>query len=233
MITSSNPSSASNDFDDFDTAAFYNENTQQYIDRNHNLNMSTARSRFIQDVRQAHEGPYRVLDAGSGTGRDTLAFLEEGFEVDAFDASEALAAFSTEQTGVPTQVARFETLTLPPSRYDGIWAMASLLHVKREDLPQVLVALGEGLKDQGVLHAVFKKGDQLEERMGSDGRRFTDMNEAYFSDTLDQLEGWSFERSILDAPLQPQTNPNEWLTFVLRKTGPVSLKSQPRNKFGR
>jgi len=43
--------------------------------------------------------------------------------------------------------------------YDGVWASASLLHVRREDLPAVLRKLAGATREGGVLHLAVKEGD--------------------------------------------------------------------------
>ena len=43
--------------------------------------------------------------------------------------------------------------------YDGVWASASLVHVRREDLPIVLSALARATRTGGVLHLALKEGD--------------------------------------------------------------------------
>ena len=40
-----------------------------------------------------------------------------------------------------------------------MWASASLLHVRREDLPQVLSRLGDATRADGLLHLALKEGD--------------------------------------------------------------------------
>lgn len=117
-----------------------------------------------------------VLDAGSGSGRDTLGFLQRGFRVEAFDASAALATLATRLTGVPVDVGRFEDWVPPPQRYDGIWCFASLLHVVRGDLPGVLLKLARAMRPGGWFFASFKGGnadgpDEL-------GRHYTNMTVA-------------------------------------------------------
>ncbi len=43
--------------------------------------------------------------------------------------------------------------------YDGVWASASLVHVRREDLPTVLRRLAGATRAGGVLHLALKEGD--------------------------------------------------------------------------
>ena len=129
-----------------------------------------------------------ILDAGSGSGRDTLAFIEAGFDVDAFDASEGLAVFSSRLTGRPTQVARFESYVGPHDRYDGVWAFASLLHVREADIPPVVGRLAACLKRGGWLFANFKigKGERLDEF----GRRYTDMTRPQLLRLFGAMPAW-------------------------------------------
>lgn len=155
------------------------EDTIAWYDRSAAAYAAETLTRDPVDLRKAFVGrlPERaiILDAGSGSGRDTLAFLGLGFEVEAFDASQELARLSSTLTGRKTQVARFETYVGPKARYHGIWAFASLLHVREPDLPNVLARLAGTLKSGGCLFANFKfgGGDRLDEL----GRRYTDMDE--------------------------------------------------------
>ena len=55
-----------------------------------NADMSYERDRFISLLPAGG----KVLDAGCGSGRDSKAFLEQGFEVTAFDASERILVSS-------------------------------------------------------------------------------------------------------------------------------------------
>jgi len=157
-----------------ETQSFYEENARSYFDSTVGIDVSGLRERFLKYV--PAEG--LILDAGSGSGRDTQAFRALGYEVEAFDSSPALAELSTRLTGVQTQVRAFENFN-EPARFDGIWACASLLHVSERDLPDVLARLGRALKSQGALYVSFKEG--VAEFTDSEGRRFTNL-------TLQRLE---------------------------------------------
>src|SRR5262249_13308517 len=126
------------------------------------------RERFLKYVRPGG----RILDAGSGSGRDTRAFLSLGYEVEAFDSSPALAELSTRYTGIRTEVDTFENFN-KPAVFDGIWACASLLHVSEKILPGVFSNLIRALKVNGAIYASFKEG--VGECTMPDGRRFTNL----------------------------------------------------------
>ncbi len=153
-----------------ETQSFYDENAQRYFENTVHIDVGGLRARYLRYV--PDHG--LILDAGSGSGRDTLAFRSQGYEVEAFDSSAALAELSTKFTGVRTYVRTFEEFN-EPSRFDGIWACASLLHVAEKDLPNVLGRLIRALKPQGALYASFKEG--VSESTDETGRRFTNLTQ--------------------------------------------------------
>lgn len=128
-----------------------------------------------------------LLDAGCGSGRDTLAFIRKAFRVEAFDASRPMARLATELTGVQVDVATFETWRGPPERYDGIWAFASLLHVARADLPTSVGRLTDSLRPGGHLFASFKWGQ--EDRVDARGRHYTDLTVPAARSLFDAVPG--------------------------------------------
>lgn len=104
----------------------------------------------------------RVLDLGCGTGRDTQAILDDGFDVTAIDGSPEMAAEAEKRIGRSVMVMLFGDMTFDRC-FDGIWASASLLHVPRAGLPDVLRRVHVALKPGGWLEAGFKSG-------GTEGR---------------------------------------------------------------
>lgn len=152
------------------TLDYYDRNATSYTEVTVGIDMSCIYPRFLKFV--ARGG--RILDAGSGSGRDTLALVRRGYRVDAFDASPALCELSTRLTGVRTQCLRFQDFDSPP-RYDGIWACASLLHVPLSNLDDAVKRLVRALNSPGALYMSFKYGSG--ERIALDGRMFVDMDE--------------------------------------------------------
>jgi SAM-dependent methyltransferase len=118
-----------------------------------------------------------VLDAGCGSGRDSRSFLEKGYEVTAFDASEALVALASEHAGIPVLRMRFDELHFEES-FDGVWACASLLHVPQREMDGAISNLSRSLKPGGVFYASFRYGDG--ESVVEDGRLFNNYTEHTF-----------------------------------------------------
>ena len=100
----------------------------------------------------------RVLDAGCGSGRDSLAFLEDGFDVTAFDGSSALAELASTLTGLRVLCLPFAELTFA-SEFDGVWACASLLHLPPGELDDAVARLVHALRPGGILFMSFKQGE--------------------------------------------------------------------------
>ena len=104
----------------------------------------------------------RVLEIGSGPGRDARALEAAGLSVRRTDITPAFVRM-LRADGVEADVVDPLTGDLSdPTRdaaYDGVWASASLLHVRREDLPLVMSRLAEATRPEGLLLLGVKEGD--------------------------------------------------------------------------
>jgi SAM-dependent methyltransferase len=67
-----------------------------------------------------------------------------------------------EHSGCEVWEQNFLSLDLPPARFDGIFANATLQHVPRSELPRVLRELHGALKPGGVLFASIPRGSNEE-----------------------------------------------------------------------
>jgi SAM-dependent methyltransferase len=155
-----------------------------------------------------------LLDAGSGSGRDTLAFLRCGYQVDAFDASAKLCALSTKLTGKATWHVRFQEFCSLPT-YDGIWACASLLHVPAAEMRDSVGRLIAALKPGGIFYLSFKYGHG--ERWSPDGRFYLDMTEDGLRNLLHKFSGVEIVEIWRWAPQPDLADGDEWLNAIVRK----------------
>ena len=87
---------------------YYDSNANGFIATTRDVDMSDARERFLAAVPARADGPARILDAGSGSGRDALAFRVSGYDVKAFDAAPAMVAATQAHSAVETRLMRFE-----------------------------------------------------------------------------------------------------------------------------
>jgi SAM-dependent methyltransferase len=102
--------------------------------------------------------PFTILDFGCGPGRDLKAFSDLGHVAVGLEGSARFAAMAREYTGCEVLEQDFLKLDLPPARFDGVFANASLFHVPGRELPRVLRELHAALKPGGVLFSSNPRG---------------------------------------------------------------------------
>lgn len=191
-----------------ETLDYYNSNADQFFASTIEADISELRNRFIQYFKQ---GDY-ILDLGCGSGRDTKAFLDKGFRVDAIDGSEELCKKASEYTGIRVKHQYFQDIN-EEEKYDGIWACASLLHVTYYELSDVFIRLHKALKTNGIFYMSFKLGDSDVIR---DGRCFTDMNDLRFDSLNVQRLGFEEIDRWQTIDVRPDRNV-EWFNVILKK----------------
>ena len=203
------------------SVSFYNAHATEYAALTVKADMSPAYDRFLAYL----PAGAAILDAGCGSGRDSLFFLKNGYDVTLLDASEGMCRCAEELTGRKALCMSFGDIDFA-DRFDGIWACASLLHVPENELENVLVKFHRALNRDGVLYASWKYGeaertdgdrfycDMTEEklqnvlaRVGTEARASTEVCAGLF----DWLECWVAEDAL------PVAREQKWLNVVLRK----------------
>ena len=137
------------------TLDYYNKNSEEYFNSTLNVDMTNTYKPFLKLVPKGG----KILDLGCGSGRDSMNFMKLGYEVTAVDGAKELAKKASVLLGNEVIVSTFEELELK-EKFHGIWACASLLHIKREDLKTVLNNLYNNLEDNGVFYMSFKYGEK-------------------------------------------------------------------------
>ena len=191
-----------------ETIQYYNRHAEEFCAGTFSADMSRNRDRFLAYLQPGSA----ILDAGCGSGRDTLAFLSAGYQVDAFDASDEICRIASQKTGIPVRKQRFEKLE-GEELYDGIWACASLLHVAAADLPDVLVRLYRLLKKQGIMYVSFKLGDGERQK---DGRYFNDMREEILCRLLCDA-GFTVKETFITQDVRENRQDEAWVNVIAEK----------------
>ncbi len=151
------------------TNNYYDLNSKDFFDSTVNTDMTPHYKEFLAHIpKNSH-----ILDAGCGSGRDTLAFISLGYEVTSIDGSSKMCKLASEYTGHEVLNMQFQDIEFDHI-FDGIWASASLLHISSGEIDLVLEKLKNSLKKNGVLYASFKYGDFEGNR---NGRYFNDFTE--------------------------------------------------------
>tara|TARA_B110000238_G_scaffold185454_1_gene213715 strand:+ start:819 stop:1337 length:519 start_codon:yes stop_codon:yes gene_type:complete len=154
-----------------------------------------------------------ILDAGCGSGRDSLIFQKLGYRVDAFDGSSSMVSEAKKLTGLNIELSTFEDFEFNRF-YNGIWACASLLHVRRANLVSILTRLSEGLISGGVLYSSFKYGNN--ERLNGE-RYFNDINEHVLKAYVDTVPDISVMQTWVTGNRRTNDNDEKWLNSLLLK----------------
>ena len=167
------------------TLDFYQTNAKDFFSQTINVDMQNVYQPFLENL---PKGKQAILDVGCGSGRDSVFFANQGFDVTAIDGSQNLIDLAKETDNrVNWQCMTFEEIDAQnwQNHFTGIWACASLLHVPFDDLTKLLNDLILCIKPDGILYASFKYGDAEREK---DGRFFCDMNEQRWQLIGEQLD---------------------------------------------
>ena len=193
------------------TLRYYREHAEEFAAGTINADMEEIRVRFLVCLPAGG----RILDFGCGTGRDTKAFKDLGYETDALDGSEALCWIAEKHTGAVVRCLDFRDYSHSENEiYDGIWACASLLHLKKQELLPVMRELGKALRPGGVMYASFKYGEFEGER---NGRFFTDFTPEGFREFMKDIPEFEIEECWVTGDVRPDRGDERWLNLILNR----------------
>lgn len=188
---------------------YYEHHADLFLSTTKDIDMEKQYRMFLPHLKAgAH-----ILDAGCGSGRDSLAFLSLGFHVDAFDLSPAMVDAAKALTGLPVRCLSFQQMDYE-REFDGIWACASLLHVPRAELLAVFDLLNRALKESGILYCSFKL---RETDFSQDDRSFTCFTADSFQSFLAQIPAFTLLSLEQSADVRKGREEELWLNAVLRK----------------
>ncbi len=190
------------------TVEYYNQNAESFIRTTLPIDMSSSRDRFLRRVLPGG----RVLDAGCGSGRDSRAFMQQGYSVVAFDASSEMCRMATEYIRQKVLQMRFDEMDFD-EEFDGVWACASILHVPVDELPDVLAKIRKALKKKGILYVSFKYGEGPAQR---GDRTFSDFREGSAKKLL-SAAGFEVIECGVTSDIRPGRGDEKWVNVIARK----------------
>jgi SAM-dependent methyltransferase len=192
------------------TLKYYAGRAQDFRDRTQNHDVGQNIAALLDRIEG--EKPFAILDVGCGPGRDLKQFAALGHTAIGLEGCADFAAMAR-TGGFEVWQQNFLALELPASRFDGIFANASLFHIPSQELPRVLKQFHAILKPRGVLFSSNPRGANQE---GWFNGRYCNYHD---------LEGWrGFMTGAgfveLDHYYRPAGLPREeqpWLASVWRK----------------
>ena len=141
--------------DNDQTIEFYDRQASAYVADKPGDGQRRQFLRFASKLRTGAQ----VLDLGSSGGHDALSLKNLGFDVTLVDGSAGLAAEAEKWTGLKVRVLAFQDLDYQEQRFDGIWASASLHHVRSAAVPSVFGRIAQALINGGLLFVSFKEAE--------------------------------------------------------------------------
>jgi len=197
-------------FADKDTVEYYNKNARKYYDSTVNIDLESLYSPFLELIPPSG----RILDAGCGSGRDSLYFMKKGYDVVAIDASEELVGFASTLLGNAVLNMSFQEVEFI-EEFDGIWACGSLLHVPKNEIKKVISRLSRALRRCGIIYASFKygSGERLQE-----GRVFNDYDEDSLASLIKHNLSLETVRMWKTEDVRADRKGEYWLNVLIKKS---------------
>ncbi len=191
------------------TLDYYNKNSSEFVENTLNADFSETQKRFVSLL---EKGAY-ILDFGCGSGRDAKYFIDNGFKVNAIDGSPKLCKLASEYTGIDVKCELFSELDAI-SKYDGIWACASILHLPKKELKDVFLKMINALENGGYIYTSFKYGEFEGER---NGRYYTDFTETTFRDFVANITSISIKDMWITSDVRIGRDNEKWLNIIIQK----------------
>ena len=192
------------------TLYFYNNNSKSYIESTLTVDISHLYKDFLKHISKGGH----ILDLGCGSGRDSLEFIKQGYNVTAVDGSKELSIAASKLIEQEVICSKFEELQLT-EKFHGIWACASLLHVNRKDILDVIKNTSSNLKDNGVFYMSFKYGEK--EYIDEKGRYFNCYTEETFNELISKVEGLDIMKIYKTIDIVPGRGDIIWLNILCIK----------------
>lgn len=199
--------------EEYNTLEYYNKNAEIYCEQTLIGNLQENYNKFLKHLPQ---GAF-ILDFGCGSGRDSKYFLDNGYKVKAIDGSIEICKLASKYINQEVNCMKFEELE-DINTYDGIWACSSILHVEKENLPNILCKMIESLKVNGIIYTSFKIGTGYEIK---ENKYYNYVTKEEMEQTLNEL---SKNVELIDyfetLPSTKRNAPNTiWGNFIIKKLG--------------
>lgn len=191
------------------TLDYYNVHAKDFAQSTSDLDFHEVQNRFLSKLPLGA----RILDFGCGAGRDAKYFADKGYEVVATDGSEELCKIANQLMGVVAKRMFFSELDATEN-YDGIWACASILHLRKEELVDVIPRMIRAVKTGGYLYMSFKYGT-FEGYRGE--RYFTNFTEKSFEEFIEPFSDVTIMEQWISSDVRPGRGEEKWLNLILQK----------------
>ena len=160
----------------------------------------------------------KVIDIGCGTGRDAILFTSKNFDYLGTDASKGMLNVARKRVKRGKfKLMSFYDLDFPENTFDGFWAVASILHVPKNKVNDVLKGVRRIIKPGGIGFVSIKEKRALEEGIIKEDK-FGGIERFFAFYTMDEFKGVLIKSGfeVLSNHVLKEMDTN-WLCYFVRK----------------
>lgn len=192
-----------------DQSDYYNEHAGEYYENTVDLDMTEILEQFMELLPESSA----VLDLGCGSGRDSLYFIEKGYDVTSIDGAGELCELAQIHIGHDVLCMNYEDMDFKEV-FDGVWACASLVHIPRDNMDSILDKITKSLKPDGVLYMSFKYGEYSGTQKGI---HYTEYKPRIMRELIGNHKDLEIIEIFRTDDVRPERKSEEWVNVFLRK----------------
>lgn len=158
----------------------------------------------------------KILDLGSGPGRDSVIFKRRGYKPYCLDISEEMLGLCRKQK-LPAIHMDMEELQLPASSFDGVWSYTSLTTIPKFKVWKIINKIYNILKKDGVLFLGLIEGKFEGWKSPDEKYKFVRYISRYTPEEVVRKLGNKFELIYFRKIDKRETGRNTYLNLLFRK----------------
>ncbi len=194
------------------TINFYNKNAEKWT-QEHITQKKTYRDAVVSKFKKFLSNG-KILEIGSGPGIDAKKLVKAGFDYIGTDASEGFVKLAKEiNPDINFIKMTVEKLSFPRNTFDGFWTSATLLHIPKNKINNVLNKIKKVCKKGAIGFISLKEGEgEIEEK--ETGRWFSFYKKNEFEKILREN---GFEEIYFKIEKDGRERKPDWLLFWVKK----------------
>ena len=193
------------------TLDYYNQHAQEWAQRRKKISEPSFWDEELKQLHKLKVPQGKILEIGSGSGREGLELISMGYEYIGVDASQELLKVALKK--IPASQLFLSTaynLPFAPKTFDAFFSWAMLPHIPKNRIDEALFTLKNVLKPDAIGFIGMREG-RGEKQEQETGRWFTYYQLEEFSEIL-QNHGF-----IIEKKNKKLSRANlVWLTFFVR-----------------